>query len=283
MTKAADEHARSIALLRDVRAVFISDIHLGTRSAQAERLIDFLRHCEADLIYLVGDIIDFWRVKRGPHWPQTHNDVVQKLLRRVRKGVRLVLVPGNHDEALRDYIGLRFGGIEIHRDIVHTTKKGRRYCVLHGDEFDVVVRTARWLAYLGDHGYEFALWLNNPLNWLRRHLGLGYWSLSAYLKCRVKRAVAFIGAFEETVALETRRRGLDGVICGHIHHASDRTFGGIHYLNCGDWVESCTAIVETAEGELSIVHWPEPPAHTVDPRPALVGRAPTSEVLETLP
>jgi UDP-2,3-diacylglucosamine pyrophosphatase LpxH len=282
MTKAADEHARSIALLRDVRAVFISDIHLGTRSAQAERLIDFLRHCEADLIYLVGDIIDFWRVKRGPHWPQTHNDVVQKLLRRVRKGVRLVLVPGNHDEALRDYIGLRFGGIEIHRDIVHTTKKGRRYCVLHGDEFDVVVRTARWLAYLGDHGYEFALWLNNPLNWLRCHLGLGYWSLSAYLKCRVKQAVAFIGAFEETVALETRRRGLDGVICGHIHHASDRTFGGIHYLNCGDWVESCTAIVETAEGELSIVHWPEPPAHTVDPRPALVGRAPASDVLETL-
>ena len=284
MTKAADEHARSIALLRDVRAVFISDIHLGTRSAQAERLIDFLRHCEADLIYLVGDIIDFWRVKRGPHWPQTHNDVVQKLLRRVRKGVRLVLVPGNHDEALRDYVGLRFGGIEIHRDIVHTTKKGRRYCVLHGDEFDVVVRTARWLAYLGDHGYEFALWLNNPLNWLRRHLGLGYWSLSAYLKARVKRAVAFIGAFEETVALETRRRGLDGVICGHIHHASDRTFGGIHYLNCGDWVESCTAIVETAEGELSIVHWPEPPAQTVDPRPVLVARAPAaSDMLETLP
>ena len=283
MTRAADERARSIALLRDVRAVFISDIHLGTRSAQAERLIDFLRYCEADLIYLVGDIIDFWRVKRGPHWPQTHNDVVQKLLRRVRKGVRLVLVPGNHDEALRDYIGLRFGGIEIHRDIVHTTKKGRRYCVLHGDEFDVVVRTARWLAYLGDHGYEFALWLNNPLNWLRRHLGLGYWSLSAYLKCRVKRAVAFIGAFEETVALETRRRGLDGVICGHINHASDRRFRGIHYLNCGDWVESCTAIVETAEGELSIVPWPEPPAHAVDPRPALVGRSPVSDVLETLP
>ena len=282
MTKAADEQARSIALLRHARAVFISDIHLGTRSAQAERLIDFLRYCETDIIYLVGDIIDFWRVKRGPHWPQAHNDVVQKLLRRVRKGVRLVLVPGNHDEALRDYIGLRFGGIEIHRDIVHTTKKGRRYCVLHGDEFDVVVRTARWLAYLGDHGYEFALWLNNPLNWLRRHLGLGYWSLSAYLKCRVKRAVAFIGAFEETVALETRRRGLDGVICGHIHHAADRRFGGIHYLNCGDWVESCTAIVETAEGELSIVHWPEPQAHTVPP-PALVDREPVaSDALETL-
>jgi UDP-2,3-diacylglucosamine pyrophosphatase LpxH len=168
-----------------------------------------------------------------------------------------VLIPGNHDEGLRDFIGLRFGGIEIRRDAVHTTAKGRRYGVLHGDEFDVVVRTARWLAVLGDCGYEFALWLNHPLNWCRRHLGLGYWSLSAYLKYRVKRAVAFIGAFEEAVANETRRRGLDGVICGHIHHAADRVFGGIHYLNCGDWVESCTAIVETGDGELRIVRWSE--------------------------
>jgi UDP-2,3-diacylglucosamine pyrophosphatase LpxH len=235
--------------------VFISDVHLGTRSAQADRLLGFLRYCEAEVIYLVGDIIDFWKVRRGAHWPQAHNDVIQKLLRHVRKGARLVFVPGNHDEGLRDYAGLRFGGIEIHQDIVHTTAKGRRYYVMHGDEFDVVVRTARWLAFLGDHGYEFALWLNHPLNWCRRHLGLGYWSLSAYLKYRVKRAVAFIGAFEEAVATETRRRGLDGVICGHIHHAADRSFGGIHYLNCGDWVESCTAVIETLEGELRVVHW----------------------------
>ncbi len=152
---------------------------------------------------------------------------------------------------MRDYIGVRFGGIEICRDTVHTTAKGRRYCVLHGDEFDVVVRTARWLAILGDRGYELALWLNHPLNWCRRRLGLGYWSLSAYLKYRVKRAVAYIGAFEEAVANETRRRGLDGVICGHIHHACDRAFGGIHYLNCGDWVESCTAIIETRDGDLA--------------------------------
>jgi UDP-2,3-diacylglucosamine pyrophosphatase LpxH len=238
-----------------VRALFISDVHLGTRTSQAGPLLDFMKHVEADTIYLVGDIIDFWRVRRGPHWPQAHNDVLQKLMRRVRKGTRLVFIPGNHDECIRDYVGLQFGGIEIHRDLVHTTARGRRYAVMHGDEFDVVVRTAKWLALLGDRGYELALWLNNPLNWVRRHLGLGYWSLSAYLKYRVKSAVAFIGAFEEAVATEAHRRNVDGVICGHIHHAADRTFSGVHYLNCGDWVESCTAIIETRAGELRVVHW----------------------------
>lgn len=238
-----------------VRALFISDIHLGTRTAQAERLLDFLRYCDAEVIYLVGDIVDFWRVRRGPHWPQTHNDVLQKLMRKVRKGARLIFIPGNHDEAMRDYAGMQFGGVEIHQDIVHTTAQGRRYVVLHGDEFDVVVRNAKWLAFLGDHGYEFALWLNHPLNWVRRHLGLGYWSLSAYLKYRVKKAVAFIGAFEEAVALEARRRGADGIICGHIHHAADHTLHGTHYLNCGDWVESCTAVVETDDGRLHVIRW----------------------------
>ena len=178
----ADDHPQKLHL----HALFISDVHLGTRTAQAERLLDLLRCCEADVIYLVGDIIDFWKVRRGPHWPQTHNDVLQKLMRKVRKGTRLVLVPGNHDEALRDYAGMQFGGVEVHRDTLHTTARGRRYVVMHGDEFDVVVRTAKWLALLGDHGYEFALWLNHPLNWVRRHLGLGYWSLSAYLKYRVQ-------------------------------------------------------------------------------------------------
>src|SRR5262245_21203797 len=255
MTKPWDEIEAGAGFSSHVRALFISDVHLGTRTAHGEELLDFLKHFEADIIYLVGDIVDFWRVRRGPHWPQAHNDVVQKLLRKARKGVRLVVVPGNHDECLRDYAGLHFGGVEIHRTIVHVTADRRRYLVMHGDEFDVVVRTARWLAVLGDRGYEFALWLNNPLNWIRRHLGLGYWSLSAYLKYRVKRAVAFIGAFEKAVAIEAIRRGVDGVICGHIHHASDRRFGHIHYLNCGDWVESCTAIVETHDGDLRVVHW----------------------------
>jgi UDP-2,3-diacylglucosamine pyrophosphatase LpxH len=238
-----------------VRALFISDVHLGTRTAQNDRLLDVLRYCEADIVYLVGDIVEFWRVRRGPHWHQSHNDVLQKLMRKVRKGARLIVIPGNHDECLRDYAGMQFGGVEIHRDIVHTTRRGRRYIVMHGDEFDVVVRSAKWLALLGDHGYEFALWLNHPLNWVRRYLGWGHWSLSAYLKYRVKKAVAYIGAFEEAVAAEARRRGADGVICGHIHHASDRKCHGVHYLNCGDWVESCTAVIETQDGQLRVLRW----------------------------
>jgi UDP-2,3-diacylglucosamine pyrophosphatase LpxH len=254
-----DGLAREIDLRDGVRAIFISDVHLGTRTAQAERLLELLRDCDAQTIYLVGDIIDFWRVRRRPHWVQSHNDVLQKLMRKVRKGAHLVYIPGNHDECLRDYVGSHFGGIEIQMNAVHTTAAGRRYLVLHGDEFDVVVRAAKWLAFLGDRGYELALWLNNPLNWVRRHLGLGYWSFSAYLKYRVKSAVAFIGAFEEAVATEARRAGADGVICGHIHHPSDRSFGGIHYLNCGDWVESCTAIVETHAGELHVIQWTDQP------------------------
>lgn len=237
------------------RAVFISDIHLGTRTSRADALLDFLRDVEADTYYLVGDIIDFWKVRRGPHWPQSHNDVLQKLLRKVRKGSRIVFIPGNHDEGLRDFCGMHFGGIEIQRNCIHRTADDRRYIVMHGDEFDVVVRTAKWLAILGDRGYEAALWFNNPLNWVRRHLGLGYWSLSAYLKNRVKKAVSFIGAYEDAVAEEARRHGADGIICGHIHHAADRCIGDVHYLNCGDWVESCTAVVETMTGELKLLHW----------------------------
>jgi UDP-2,3-diacylglucosamine pyrophosphatase LpxH len=238
------------------RAIFLSDIHLGTRTSQAESLLEFLRKHDADTIYLVGDIIDFWRVRRGPHWPQTHNDVVQKLLRKVRKGSRIVFVPGNHDECLRDFRGMHFGGIDIVLGCIHQTATGKRYVVLHGDEFDLIVRTAKWLAFLGDRGYETALWLNNPLNWVRRHLGLGYWSLSAFLKHGVKRAVSFISAFEDAVAAEARRQGADGIICGHIHTAADRMIGPVHYMNCGDWVESHTAIVETMEGELRLIHWP---------------------------
>lgn len=237
------------------RTIFISDIHLGTRTAQAEALLEFLKHAEADTIYLVGDIVDFWRVQRGAVWPQSHNDVLQKLLRRARKGARIIFIPGNHDECLRDYAGSRFGGIEIARQAIHTRADGRRYLVMHGDELDVVVRYARWLAFLGDRGYELALWANNPLNFVRRRLGLGYWSLSAYLKNRVKAAVSFIGEFEENLAAHARREQADGIICGHIHHAADRMIDGIHYLNTGDWVESCTAIVETHEGRFEVIRW----------------------------
>lgn len=237
------------------RTIFISDVHLGTRTAQASALLDFLKRADADTYYLVGDIVDLWKVRRGPHWAQSHNDVIQKLLRKARKGARIVYIPGNHDEALREYCGFNFGGIELRRDALFTTAAGKTYVVMHGDEFDVVVRYARWLAFLGDRSYELALWTNGPLNWLRRQLGFGYWSLSAYLKRRVKKAVNFIGEFEHALSDVARRHEADGIICGHIHHAADRRIDGIHYLNCGDWVESATAIVETHAGELKIIHW----------------------------
>ena len=237
------------------RALFISDVHLGTRSCQAQMLLEFLKENDADTIYLVGDIVDFWRIKRGAIWPQAHNDVLQKLLRKARKGTRIIFIPGNHDEGLRDYCGTRFGGIEIERDAVHQTADGRRYLIIHGDEFDVVVRYARWLAFLGDRGYELALWANWPLNFVRRRFGLGYWSLSSYLKLRVKTAVNFIGDFEKSLSEEAKRRNVDGVICGHIHHAASRQFGAVHYLNTGDWVESCTAIAETQTGEFQLIRW----------------------------
>lgn len=243
--------------IRTFRAVFISDLHLGTRSSQAAALIEFLKLVEADTYYLVGDIVDFWKVRRGPHWPQAHNDVLQKLLRKARKGARVVFIPGNHDDGLRDYCGMNFGGIEIRRDAIHKTANGKRYLVLHGDEFDVVVRYARWLAFLGDRSYELALALNTPLNFARRLFGLEFWSLSSFLKSKVKSAVNFIGEFEDALAGEARRRGADGLICGHIHHANSRDVDGIHYLNCGDWVESCTAIGERADGSFEIIYWHE--------------------------
>jgi UDP-2,3-diacylglucosamine pyrophosphatase LpxH len=242
--------------------MFISDVHLGTRNSQAERLVEFLRHNDADTIYLVGDIIDFWRIKRGVIWPQTHNDVLQKLLRKVRKGARVVFIPGNHDDGLRAYCDTTFGGIEIVRDTIHTTADGKRYLVMHGDEHDVVVRYARWLAFLGDRAYATALAFNVPFNWVRKRLGReNQWSLSAYLKHRVKSAVNYIGDFEKSLAEEAKSRNVDGVICGHIHHAASQNFGGVHYLNSGDWVESCTAIVESHEGEMRIVRWLEEARH----------------------
>jgi UDP-2,3-diacylglucosamine pyrophosphatase LpxH len=237
------------------RALFVSDLHLGTKACQAEAFLDFLRHSEADRIYLVGDIVDFWRIKRGAYWPQAHNDVLQKLLRRVRKGNDLVFIPGNHDETMRDYCGARFGGIAIERHIIHTGADGRRYLVMHGDEFDVVVRYAKWLALFGDWSYAVALWANTHFNAVRRWFGMPYWSLSAYLKQKVKRAVNHIGEFETALAAEARRHGAQGVICGHIHHAAIRQVGDVLYINTGDWVESCTAVAETEEGAFEIIRW----------------------------
>jgi UDP-2,3-diacylglucosamine pyrophosphatase LpxH len=239
----------------EYRTIWISDVHLGTRGCKAEFLLDFLRHTEADTMYLVGDIIDGWRLKKSWYWPQTHNDIIQKVLRKVRKGTRVVYVPGNHDEWLRDYAELQFGGVEVVDEAIHVTADGRRLLVLHGDEFDAVVKHARWLAMLGDGAYELALWLNRHFNTARRRLGYQYWSLSAYLKRRVKNAMQYIGSFADAVADEARRRGVDGVVCGHIHLAEMRDLNGVLYCNDGDWVESCTALVEHFDGRLELVDW----------------------------
>ena len=238
-----------------IRTLFLSDIHLGTKGCQADKLLDFLRHYEAETVYLVGDIVDGWQLKSGWYWPQSHNDVVQKLLRQARKGVRLRYIPGNHDEFLRDYYGTHFGGIEVLEEAIHVSVNGKRYLVIHGDLFDVVIRHARWLALLGDTAYELAIWLNTHFNALRRGLGLTYWSLSQWAKLKVKNAVNFIGEYENTLAAEAQRRGVEGVICGHIHHAVIRNQAGMSYINCGDWVESCTAVVEHFNGIFEIVQW----------------------------
>jgi UDP-2,3-diacylglucosamine pyrophosphatase LpxH len=240
---------------RRLRTLFISDVHLGTRGSQAYLLLDFLRWHEADTIYLVGDIIDGWRLKQSWYWPQAHNDVAQKLLRKARKGTRIIYLPGNHDEFLRDFIGMNFGGVDVAETAIHQTADGRRLLVIHGDQFDVVVRHARWLAFLGDWAYTFALGVNTYLNLIRRKLGLSYWSLSAWAKLRVKNAVNFIGRFESTLADEAKRQDVDGVICGHIHHPTIHDMFGVRYLNTGDWVESCTAIGETYDGRLEIISW----------------------------
>ena len=259
----------------DVRALFLSDVHLGTKGCQPELLLDLLKRCEADTIYLVGDIVDGWRLKAGWYWPQLHNDVVQKLLRKVRKGTRLIYVPGNHDEFLRDYVGSSFGGIEVVEEALHVTADGRRVHVLHGDKFDVVIAHARWLAHLGDSAYDFAIWLNIHISRVRRRLGLPYWSFSAWSKQKVKKAVSFIGAFEEAVAAEARRNGADAVICGHIHHPAMKRIDGVLYVNTGDWVESCSAVVEHHDGRLELLRWAQP---RVDPLAALPPPAAPSRV-----
>lgn len=240
---------------RRYRAIFISDLHLGTKRAQTEALLDFLRATESDQLYIVGDFIDNWSLRKAWHWDQLHNDVIQKLLRKARKGTKLVYIPGNHDENFRNFLNLRFGRVAVLEETVHISATGKRYLVLHGDKFDGVVRFAPWLAKLGDSAYEVSMELNSVVNSVRRFLRLPYWSLSAYLKNRVKKAVEFISHFEEAVVREARARNCQGVICGHIHTPDDRDIDGIHYLNDGDWVESCTALVEHADGRFEIINW----------------------------
>jgi UDP-2,3-diacylglucosamine pyrophosphatase LpxH len=238
-----------------LRTVWISDTHLGTAGCNAELLHDFLCSVKPETLYLVGDIIDGWRLKRGWYWPQRHNDVVRRVLKMANKGTRVIYIPGNHDEGLRDFTQLAFGGVEVVPEAIHETLDGRRFLVLHGDEFDGVVLYARWLAFLGDIGYAQLLRANVWVNRVRRLFGLPYWSMSAHVKKRVKNAVSFISRFEEAVARAAKARGVDGVVCGHIHSAEIREFDGVTYMNDGDWVESCTALVEHPDGRIEILDW----------------------------
>jgi UDP-2,3-diacylglucosamine pyrophosphatase LpxH len=291
LTTTADAHPADRRPARRYRAIFVSDIHLGTRGCKADYLLDFLRHNESDTLYLVGDVVDGWAMRNGFYWPQSHNDIVQKVLRKARKGTRVVYVLGNHDEFGRQFAGLEFGGISLCDEAEHRLADGRRLWVVHGDLADGVLLHARWLAFVGDRLYDLALWLNRHFNALRARLGLGYWSLSAYLKHRVKNAVSFISRFEQVLVREARRGGYDGVLCGHIHHAEIRSVDGLLYCNSGDWVESLTALVETLDGELQIVRWSqvlapgEPVLHwsAAEPAAELADAAATTVGAETAP
>ena len=248
-----------------VRSVFISDVHLGTRACQAESLIEFLRAYSAENLFMVGDIVDFWAMKREVRWTPAQNTVVQKILRRARHGEKVIFIPGNHDEALREHVGIRFGDIELIGEHVHRMADGKRYLIILGDEFDQVTRYHRWIAELGDIAYNGLVRVNVWLSWFRRRLGIaGYWSLAGYAKRKVKLAVSFVGDFESSVARSVRERGLDGVICGHIHVAAMREVDGINYVNCGDWVDSCTAIVEHHDGRLELIEWGKDHAQPID-------------------
>ncbi len=240
---------------RRYRTVCISDVHLGFRGCSAEHLLDFLRSTECEYLYLVGDIIDIWSMKKRPFWPQTHNDVVRTILGKAKHGTRVIFVPGNHDEFLRDYDGMVFGNISIADRTVHERADGRRFLVLHGDQFDAVVRNSKALALIGSALYDWLLTANRLINFVRRKLGFPYWSLSAFLKHRVKNVTRYISNFERAVAYEASRIGVDGVICGHIHRAEISSIGDVVYCNCGDWVESHTALVEHPDGTFELLHW----------------------------
>ena len=242
---------------RYYRSIFISDVHLGTRGCRADFLAGFLRGVRCEHLFLVGDILDGWRLRKSWYWDSAHDEVLRLILRHARAGAQVTYIPGNHDEMFRAWLplGLEVAGVRLRAEEAHVTAEGKRLLVMHGDEFDSVVRYAKALALLGDGAYTAALVVNRWFNLARRRLGYPYWSLSSWLKRQVKEAVKAIDRFEGALAGAARERGFDGVVCGHIHHAEMRDVGGVLYLNCGDWVESCTALVEHPDGRLELVDW----------------------------
>jgi UDP-2,3-diacylglucosamine pyrophosphatase LpxH len=258
---------------RRYRTIWISDVHLGTRGCNDRLLIDFLDHVDSETLYLVGDIIDGWRMKKRYYWPERHNAIVRRLMKRAKRGTEVIYIPGNHDEMFRQFSGMNFGGVQIRNQAIHTTADGRRLLVLHGDEFDAVVMAHKWLAFAGDAAYEFLMKLNVVVNTVRRRFGLPYWSLSKHAKHKVKNAVEFISRFEEAVAHEAKTKNVNGVVCGHIHTAEVRQYSEVTYYNDGDWVEGCTALVEHFDGRMEILHWADEIAARISPEPLLQAAA----------
>ena len=240
--------------MAEYRTIFISDVHLGTAGCKDEYLLDFLKNNSSDNLYLVGDILDFWKLKSSWCWTKGHNEILRRILK-ISKKTNVVYVPGNHDEIIREFIPINFGDIQIVRDASYTSLNGKKYLVFHGDDFDFIVRKYKWIAIVGSFLYEFLLKLNTINAWVRKKFNLPYWSLSKYLKHKAKQAVNFIHSFEKAAVKHAREKGYEGLICGHIHRAMATKIEGIDYYNCGDWVESCTAIVETKEGEFKIIEW----------------------------
>lgn len=239
------------------RSIFISDVHLGTKDCNAEYLSDFLKTIQCERLYLVGDIVDLWNMRNSVYWPQSHNEVIRTILKLSKNGTKVFLVPGNHDELLRDFVDHSFGNIEIHKRIVHKTPDNRKFLVLHGDEFDRVVACNKLMSLIGDFAYDGLLFSNRIINIIRKKNGLNYWSLANYIKSKVKNAISYIEKFEDAVTRAAKHDRMDGVICGHIHHAEIKQLNDVVYCNTGDWVESCTAIAESFSGELKLVHWTE--------------------------
>lgn len=255
------------------RSVWISDIHLGFMGCQAEALADFLQAISCEKLYLVGDIIDVWNMKRGLYWPQSHNNIARIILDMAKQGVEVIYIPGNHDEVLRHYNGLGFGNIKIKNRVIHHTADGKRLMVMHGDEFDSVIKFNPLLAHIGCHAYDYLIRINQYVNAIRKKFGKPYWSLSAYLKYKVKNAINFISQYEHILAHAAKSEKVDGVICGHIHHAEIKTIEGIQYFNTGDWVESCTALVEDFNGKIKLVRWLEQLEQENQPEPSNIEKA----------
>lgn len=238
------------------RTIWISDLHIGSTQCQSDILLDFLKYNESKILYLVGDIIDFWALSKKVYWPRSHNTIIQKILRKARHGTTVIYVPGNHDENVREYDTFVFGDIVVRVSDIHVTAAGKKFLVVHGDEYDTIAKYHKWIAKLGSKGYDFLLDFNKVVRAIRRFLGIhSHFSLAAFVKFKVKNAVQFISDYENSIVSTLREDGLDGVICGHIHHAEMKMIDGFLYANTGDFVESCTAIVEHHDGRLELVRW----------------------------